>query len=403
MIPTPAGSTPVPAPLPSARTRIDSVDILRGLVMVIMALDHTRDYFSNVRFDPLDLSNTNAALYFTRWITHFCAPVFVFLAGTGAYLSLSRGRSKRDLSRFLWTRGLWLVLVEVTVVSFGWSFDPGLHGIVLQVIWAIGWSMVALAVLIHLPTAAVGAFGVAMIATHNLLDGIPPERFGAFAWLWNVLHVSSWTPIAQPGGHAFVLVYPLIPWMGVMAAGYAFGTVFSLPAARRRRTFLSVGAAMTAAFVVLRWGNAYGDPHPWSAQKNALFTVMSFLNCEKYPPSLLYLLITLGPAIAFLALLDRDLPPGPLASKICVYGRVPFFYYVIHIPLIHAMSIVVGLMLYGPAIFKWGPANPPPADAGLGLPGVYAFWLLTIVILYFPCRWFARVKATRREWWLKYL
>jgi uncharacterized membrane protein len=383
------------------KIRIDSVDILRGLVMVIMALDHARDFFSNVRFDPLDLSKTNAALYFTRWITHFCAPVFVFLAGTGAYLSLSRGRSKRDLSRFLWTRGLWLVLIEVTVVSFGWSFDLGLHFIVLQVIWVIGWSMVVLAVVVHLPTPAVGAFGVAMIAAHNILDKIQPERFGVFAWLWNILHVSSWTPIAQPGGHAFVLVYPLIPWIGVMAAGYAFGTVFLLPSGRRRRTLVILGAALTAAFVVLRWTNAYGDPNPWSVQKNALFTVMSFLNCAKYPPSLLYLLMTLGPAIAFLALLDR--PAGPMASKICVYGRVPFFYYVLHIPLIHAMSIIVGLVLYGPAIFRWGPNNPPPANVGLGLPGVYAFWLLSVVILYFPCRWFADVKGRRREVWLSYL
>jgi uncharacterized membrane protein len=394
----PAKNVPLAAP---ARTRIDSVDILRGLVMVIMALDHTRDYFSNARFDPLDLAHTNAALYFTRWITHFCAPVFVFLAGTGAYLSLSRGRSRRDLSRFLWSRGLWLVLVEVTAVSFGWSFDPGFHDIVLQVIWAIGWSMFVLAFLVRLPTAAVGAFGVVMIASHNLLDGIPAERFGSFDWLWDILHVSRWTPIAQAGTHSFTLVYPLIPWVGVMAAGYAFGTVFSLPAERRRRTLLLLGASLTAAFVVLRWTNLYGDPRPWSVQKSGLFTVMSFLSCEKYPPSLLYLLMTLGPSIALLALLDRH--AGPATSKICVYGRVPFFYYVLHIPLVHAMSIVVGLFLSGPAIFSWSRTNPPPADAGFGLPGVYAFWLLAVAILYFPCRWFAGLKARRRDVWLSYL
>ena len=396
-----AAAGPHSAASTSARPRLDSVDVLRGLVMVVMALDHTRDYFSNVRFDPLDLSKTNAALYFTRWITHFCAPVFVFLAGTGAYLSGARGRSKRELSRFLWTRGLWLVLIEVTVVSFGWSFDPGLHDIALQVIWAIGWSMVVLAALVRLPPAAAGAFGVAIVAGHNLLDGIPPERFGSFDWLWKILHVQSWSPIASPGGHRFMLIYPLIPWIGVMAAGYFFGTVYSLPADRRRRTLLTLGACLTAIFVGLRWTNVYGDPQPWSVQKNALFTVMSFLNCAKYPPSLLYLLMTLGPAIAFLALLER--PAGPLGSKIRVYGRVPFFYYVLHIPLIHAMSIAVGLVLYGPAIFAWGPLNPPPDNVGFGLPGVYACWLVAVAILYFPCRWFAGLKQRNKAVWLSYL
>jgi uncharacterized membrane protein len=369
--------------------------------MVIMALDHTRDYFSNARFDPLDLSKTSAALYFTRWITHFCAPVFVLLAGTGARLSLARGRSRRDLSRFLWTRGLWLVLIEVTVVSFGWSFDPGLHALMLQVIWAIGWSMVALAALIHLPAAVVGAFGIVMIAGHNLLDPIRPERFGSFAWLWDILHVSSWRPIATAGGHSFMLIYPLIPWIGVMAAGYALGGLFSLAPDRRRRFLLLLGASLTAFFVVLRWTNLYGDPRHWHHQKTALLTVMSFLNCEKYPPSLLYLLATLGPAIALLALLDK--PAGALASKIRVFGRVPFFYYVLHIPLIHAMSLGAGYLMYGPAIFSWGPRNPPPNDAGLGLPGVYLAWLLSVAILYFPCRWFAGLKARRKDAWLSYL
>jgi uncharacterized membrane protein len=395
---TPAREIPAVA---ATRSRIDSVDVLRGLVMVVMALDHTRDYFSGARFDPLDLTQTNAALYFTRWITHFCAPVFVFLAGTGAFLSLSRGRSKKYLSRFLWTRGLWLVIVEVTLVTFGWSFDFGFHDIVLQVIWAIGWSMVVLAFLIRLPRAAVGAFGVVMIASHNLLDTIPPERFGAYAWLWDIVHVSRWTPIAQDGTHSFTLVYPLIPWVGVMAAGYALGPVFSLPAGRRRRTLLLLGIALTAAFVLLRWTNLYGDPRPWTTQKNGLFTVLSFLNCEKYPPSLLYLLMTLGPALALLALLDR--PAGPLGSKIRVFGRVPFFYYVLHIPLVHAMAIAFGLIRYGPAIFAWSRTNPPPVDAGLGLPGVYAAWLLAVLILYFPCRWFAGLKARRRDVWLSYL
>jgi uncharacterized membrane protein len=395
---TAAAELPLSAP---RRGRIDSVDVLRGLVMVIMALDHTRDYFSNARFDPLDLARTTPALFFTRWITHFCAPVFVFLAGTGAFLSGARGRAKRDLSRFLWTRGLWLVVVEVTIVSFGWSFDFGLHDIALQVIWVIGWSMVVLAALVRLPTAAVGGIGVAIIALHNLLDPIRPERFGDFGWAWKIVHVASWAPIASPGGHRFMLIYPLVPWIGVMAAGYAFGSVFTWDSARRKRFLALCGSGLVLLFVALRWSNVYGDPHPWAVQKNGVYTLLSFVNCEKYPPSLLYLLMTLGPAILLLALLER--PAGSIASKTCVYGRVPFFYYVLHIPLIHGMAVAVFYAKYGPAILGYGPANPPPADFGFGLPLVYLFWAAAVAILYRPCRWFAGLKARRRDVWLSYL
>ena len=392
------GGAPRTAP---ARRRIDSVDVLRGLAMIVMALDHARDFFANARFDPLDLSRTTPPLYFTRWITHFCAPVFVFLAGTGARLSLSRGRSPRTLSRFLWTRGLWLVIVEVTLVSFGWSFDPGLHVIVLQVIWAIGWSMVFLALLVRFSPAVAGTIGIAMIAGHNLLDGVRPDAFGPAAWVWNVLHVPSWTPIAQADGHAFMLVYPLIPWAGVMAAGYALGAVYDWEPARRKRFLWRCGAALSLLFVALRWTNAYGDPRPWMPQKNALFTVMSFVNCEKYPPSLLYLLMTLGPSIALLAWLER--PARTAASKAVVYGRVPFFYYVIHIPLLHAMAVAAFLFTYGGAALKDGPGHPPPPDFGYGLPAVYLAWAAGVAILYVPCRWFAELKARRRDPWLSYL
>ena len=395
---TPARERPLSGP---ARRRIDSVDVLRGLVMIVMALDHTRDFFSKARFDPLDLSRTTPALYFTRWITHFCAPVFVFLAGTGARLSLSRGRSPATLSRFLWTRGLWLVIVEATIVSFGWSFDPGFHTIVLQVIWAIGWSMAFLALLVRLPTAAVAAIGIAIVAGHNLLDSVRPEAFGPAAWVWNVLHVSSWTPIADPGGHAFMLVYPLIPWIGVIAAGYAFGTVYAWEPGRRRRFLLSLGAGLSLLFVALRWSNVYGDPRRWTPRRTPLLTLMDFLNCEKYPPSLLYLLMTLGPAILLLALLER--PAGAAGSKVVVYGRVPFFYYVLHIPLVHAMAIAIFIFRYGPVVMRYGPGNPPPPDLGFGLPAVYLAWASAVAVLYLPCRWFAALKARRRDAWLSYV
>jgi uncharacterized membrane protein len=397
---TAVAATALPSAAP-ARRRVDSVDVLRGMAMIVMALDHTREFFSTVPFDPLDLARTTPGLFFTRWITHFCAPVFVFLAGTGARLSLSRGRSPRTLSRFLWTRGLWLVLVEVTVVSFGWSFDFRFGTIVLQVIWAIGWSMVFLALLVRLPAAVAGTIGAAMIAGHNLLDAIRPESFGAFALVWNVLHVSSWKPIARADGFEFMLVYPLIPWIGVMAAGYALGGVYAWDAGRRRRFLLRLGAAATLFFVALRWTNFYGDPRPWIRQKNALFTIMAFLNCEKYPPSLLYLLMTLGPSIALLALLERR--PGPVGSKVVVYGRVPFFYYVLHIPLVHAMALSFFLLMYGPVVLRYGPGNPPPADGGLSLGGIYLAWAITVALLYLPCRWFAGLKARRRDAWLSYL
>ncbi|HET9794280.1 MAG TPA: heparan-alpha-glucosaminide N-acetyltransferase domain-containing protein [Thermoanaerobaculia bacterium] len=395
---TPAREVPRLAP---ARRRVDSVDVLRGLVMIVMALDHTRDFFSNARFDPLDLARTTPALYLTRWITHFCAPVFVFLAGTGARLSLSRGRSPADLARFLWTRGLWLVVVEATIVSFSWSFDPGFHTIVLQVIWAIGWSMAFLALLVRLPSGVVGAIGIGIVAGHNLLDRIRPAEFGPAAWIWNVLHVPSWHPIAQPGGHAFMLVYPLIPWVGVMAAGYAFGGVYGWEPGRRKRFLLRLGAGLSLLFVALRWANVYGDPRPWAPQKTAVLTAMDFLNCEKYPPSLLYLLMTLGPAIFLLARLER--PAGAVASKVVVYGRVPFFYYVLHIPLVHAMAIAALIFRYGPGVFSSGPGKPPPGGIGFGLPAVYLAWALAVAILYLPCRWFAALKARRRDAWLSYL
>jgi uncharacterized membrane protein len=370
--------------------------------MVIMALDHTRDYFSNARFDPLDLSQTTLALYLTRWVTHFCAPVFIFLAGTGAYLSLARGKTKRELSRFLWTRGLWLVIVEVTIVSFGWSFDPLLHLSVLQVIWAIGWSMVVLAALVRLPTKVVGTAGVVMIAGHNLLDPIRPEQLGAFDWFWRILHVSSWTtPLAAFHGHTFMLIYPLIPWVGVMAAGYAFGALFSLGLERRRRVFLALGVCCIAVFGLLRASNLYGDLHRWSVQKNGLWTALSFFDCEKYPPSLLYLLVTLGPALLLLAYLRDD--SGPVGRKVVVFGRVPFFYYVLHIPLIHAMAALFFYLKYGPASLTYGIDNPPPAGFGLGLPGVYFCWGVAILILYFPCRWFAGLKQRNKAVWLSYL
>jgi uncharacterized membrane protein len=392
------GATEAPTP---PKQRLDSVDLLRGLVMVIMALDHVRDYFTSAHFEPTDLTRTTAPLFFTRWITHFCAPVFVFLAGTGAYLSASRGKPKRELARFLVTRGLWLVLLEVTWVRFGWMFNLDYQLVGLQVIWAIGWSMVALAALIFLPVRIVGALGLLMIATHNLLDGIHADALGRAAPVWRVAHEMGMTDL--PGNHHVFVAYPLVPWVGVMAAGYAFGELLRVDQATRRRRLLLVGTFVVVLFVVLRAINVYGDPHPWSRQAGgAIYDVMAFLNCEKYPPSLLYLAMTLGPAILALAALEHL--RGAFARALLVFGRVPLFYYLLHIPLIHLAAIVSSYTGPGKGAFPGGPWGSENSDGfGYALPGVYLVWAIIVVMLYPLCRWFAALKARRHDAWLSYL
>jgi len=386
---------------PAPRERLDSIDLLRGLVMVIMALDHVRDYFSESRFDPLDLSKTTVPLALTRWITHFCAPVFVFLAGTGAYLSLARGKTRSAVSGFLLTRGIWLVLIELTVVRLGWEFNFDYSFSFVQVIWAIGWSMIALSALVYLPSRAVGAIGVIMIFTHNLLDGVAPGTLGLFGWPWQVLHAGG--PIPYAPGHILLVVYPLIPWVGVMAAGFAFGEIFSLDGPGRRRVLLRLGGGLMLLFLLLRGFNLYGDPLHWSVQGTAAMSAISFVNCLKYPPSLLYLAMTLGPAIALLALLEKWKGIG--AGFFLVFGRVPMFYYVLHIYLIHALAVGtaavmgfnVGFLIADPIV------SPSPPGWGFSLPVVYAFWAVIVFSLYPACRWFAGVKRRRKDPWLSYL
>ena len=391
-----------------ARPRLDSVDLLRGMIMVLMALDHVRDFFPVGSFDPLDLNRTTPALFLTRWITHFCAPVFTFLAGTGAFLALTRGKTKRELSWFLFSRGLWLAFLEVTWVRcIGWNFDVDFHAIGVGTLWSIGWSMVVLSALVFLPTWAVTAFGVTMIAVHNLFDGVKPESFGSFGWLWKVLHANGsfeWAP-----GFHFGIGYALIPWMGVVAAGYGFGALFLLAPERRRKMLLGLGVAVTLAFVALRCTNTYGDSlygksYHWATQKDFLFTVFSFIDVHKYPPSLLYLLMTLGPSFIVLSFLDRRTPR--VLQPILVFGRVPLFYYLLHLPLIHGLAVLVAYARFGRAdwqfgsVFDWGTAPP---GSTFGLPIVYLIWIGVVLLLYPVCRWFAEVKRRRRDAWLSYL
>jgi uncharacterized membrane protein len=408
----------LPNPIEPSRGRIDSIDLLRGIVMVLMMLDHTRDFVHNAvyQFDPTDPTHTNVALFFTRWITHFCAPVFVFLAGTGAYLQFARGKSRRELSKFLVTRGLWLIFLEVTLVRLGvfFSFDYRFAGF-LQVIWVIGVSMIVLAALIHLPLKVISAFGLVMIAFHNLLDKFrvdswrgpesPVPSFGAKVWM--LLHQAFEAfPILGFPSPVIVVVYPLIPWVGVMAVGYAFGALYQLDAQRRRRLLLLIGGGATVLFIILRAINAYGDPSKWSPQKNVVYTALSFLNTSKYPPSLLFLLMTLGPAIIALAFFESRSLRGRVSKFFITFGRVPLFFYLLQWFTVHIIAILLHLAFGKPA--GWLFQSPlsfatPPPEVGFNLGVVYLAWIIGVLLLYPLCKWFAGVKQRRKDWWLSYL
>jgi len=382
----------------AGRVRLDSVDLLRGLVMLLMALDHTRDFFAASGPNPRDIADP--ALFLTRWVTHFCAPTFIFLAGVSAFLYGERGRSVGEVSWFLLTRGLWLILIEFTLMRLCWTFSLHADVFVMQVIWVTGASMVVLAGLVHLPRWAIATIGLAMIAGHNLLDGIDAEELGQAGWLWKLLHEPG---LIEVGPHARLFVlYVLVPWSGVMAAGYALGPVFRLDPARRRSFLLRTGAAITVGFMVLRASNLYGDPAAWSVQGSALATVLSFIDCEKYPPSLLYLMMTLGPALILLALFERA--HGALAGVVTTFGRVPFFFYVVHVAFIHALAVGFAWITVGDVGWMFGASfSQKPASYGLGLPGVYIVWLCVLTALYPACRAFAALKRRRREWWWSYL
>ena len=400
---------------PPTRQRVDSIDLLRGLVMVIMMLDHTRDFFSaeQFQFDPTNLDRTSVALFLTRWITHFCAPVFFFLAGTGAYLRGARGASPKEMSWFLVSRGVWLIVLELTIIRALITFDILPRGTyIFQTIWALGWSMIVLAALVHLPLRVTGALGVAMILAHNAFDGIqvPSCEPGqpvcsAGDMLIRVLHVQG--PISLGAdGPMLLALYPLIPWIGVMAAGYAFGRLYTMDAPDRRRILRLLGGAIVMLFVVLRATNLYGDFSTWSVQpRGSAFTVLSFLNLSKYPPSLLYLCMTLGPSILLLAYLERE-RRGRLGTALVRFGRVPLLFYVLQWVFAHGVAFAAFAAAGKPteALFIFH-NNPPEvlAQAGFPLPIVYVFWIAGVLALYPICRWYADVKRRRNDWWLGYL
>jgi len=379
------------------RERLTSIDIVRGFVMVVMALDHVRDYVTHARFPPEDLSRASAALFATRWITHFCAPTFFLLAGVGIGL-LDQRQPTGQVSRYLVTRGLWLLVLELVITPIGWQFGFELIPAFALVLWALGWSMIALALLVHLPAPVLLALSLVTVFGHNLLDPVRPESFGLFAGLWHLLHVPGF---AIP--NVLFVAYPLIPWVAVMCLGYLLARAYQWDPGRRRRFLIRAGLAASALFVVLRFLNGYGNPLPWSPQRTPALTVASFLNVQKYPPSLDFLLMTLGPALAALALTEQA--RGRVGRWLAVYGRVPLFFYVVHIFVAHAAAVVVALIQSGElrrikVITEFGSL---PEWYGLPLPGVYLVWALVVIALYHPCRWFARVKETRGEWWIRYM
>lgn len=379
--------------------------MLRGIVMILMALDHVRDYFGAAGINPTDPATTTVPLFFTRWITHICAPTFFLLTGTGAFLASAR-RGTQGLSRHLVRRGIWLIVLDLVVLRcLGWQWNFDFFVNILLVLWALGWAMITLAVLVRWSPVVSAAFGLTLIAGHNLLDGVNPAVFGAAAPLWRILHQPGLLVAAPP---YFVLVaYPLIPWVGVTAVGYALGQVILWEENRRRAFLWRAGAGLTLLFVALRLLNVYGDPQPWSVQKSGLFTVLSFLNTTKYPPSLLYLSMTLGPALLVLAGANRRVPRW--LQPTVVIGKVPLFYFTMHVVLIHALALVACWFRYGSIHWVFESPRPDqypfaqPPGWPISLPYIYAIWVLVVLMLWPLCRRFAALRDRRRDWWLSYL
>jgi len=387
--------------------RIDSIDLLRGAVMVIMALDHARAYFNYGSFlsVPTDLATTTPLLFFTRWITHFCAPVFVFLAGTASCLYGTRRGSTGDVSRFLLTRGLWLVFLEITLITFAWTFDVTHNITILQVIWSIGIGMVVMSALVFLPKWAIIATGALLVAGHNALDGVAFTGTSPGAVLWYVLHQRAIMPVG-PG--AIFFVYPVIPWIGLMALGYGLGGLYQagFDPARRRKLLVGMGLCATGLFVLLRAFNFYGDPGPWVRQDTAVFSFLSFLNTTKYPPSLLFLLMTIGPALLFLGTVERV--HNRVTRALVIIGRVPLFFYVVHIMAIHLLALL-GMLYTGGAlsdmILKYATFSTGSLlGYGFNLAVVYSVWIAVVALLYPLCRRYNDFKSHRRTaWWISYV
>jgi uncharacterized membrane protein len=388
--------------------RIVSIDLLRGIVIVLMALDHVRDYFHGYSYlyDPVDLDHTSVPIFFTRWISHFCAPVFMFLAGISACL-YGEKRGRKELSFFLFTRGLWLVLAELFIVTLEWTFNPFYSIFILQVIWAIGVSMIVLSGLIYFNRRLLLLIGILLIGAHNLLDGVHVSGKTLSAVIWSLVHEPQFFNFTH---FAFFVGYPLLPWIGILVTGYCLGGLYAsgYDPAKRKRTLFAIGVAAILLFILLRVSNVYGDPSYWSGQKNAVFTFLSFLRTTKYPPSLQYILMTLGPSLIFLSFAER--PLNGFTEMISTFGRVAMFYYLVHILVIHLAAVIAAQVsghnwLDMVFLKTWVTSNPRLKGYGFNLITVYLVWIGTLIALYPLCKWYdgykRRNQSQRR--WLSYI
>ena len=385
--------------------RILSIDFTRGLVMILMVLDHVRDlmHVDSVTHTPTDLSSTTAAIFLTRFVTHFCAPIFVFLAGTSAYLSSQNATDKKRNRVFLLKRGLWLILLEFTVVNFGVWFDIGFHLYLFQVIAAIGFGFVVLSFLSRLSPRIVGGIGLFIILTHNILPLIAIEQESILKTILTPLFSTTAIPLTEKT--TLVMGYPPIPWIGILLIGFGVGVLFNRPQNERKSIFLKIGLISIALFFVLRFINIYGDPAPWSAQKNSLFTLLSFINVTKYPPSLIFCLLTLGGMFLILAISEQI--ENRFTNIVSVYGKTPMFFYLIHWYIIHPLLIVI-LFIQGFSLAEMDFASgnfgrPKGVESGIGLWGVYLIWISIVLLLYYPCKRYGAYKAIQKSKWLKYI
>jgi uncharacterized membrane protein len=389
------------------KDRFLSIDIIRGAIMLIMALDHVRHFLHlpSMVDEPTNLATTTPVLFFTRWITHFCAPVFIFLSGVSAFISGQR-KTKREFSFFLIKRGCWLIVVELLIVSFSWRLDPLYHFFPLQVIWAIGWSMVILGLLVRTSMAVIAITGLVLLLAHNVTDYLALPQEGLCGVLWKVLMTSRVEPLPIGASRVALDIYAILPCTAIMLLGYALGLIYKndFEERRRRRILVKLGLGTFIAFLLLRMFNQYGDPVPWSTQKNTIYSLLSFLNTTKYPVSLQYTCMTLGPLLILLSMLRER--RGRVVNFLSVFGKVPFFYYLLHFFLIHAITAI----LFFAAGHSWSETNDPgsfiffrPASFGINLGAVYIIWTSVIIILYFPCRWFMKYKSAHRQWWLSYV
>ncbi len=389
---------------PQNLRRIDAVDVVRGLIIVLMALDHVRDFFGDQSAQPTDLASTTVALFFTRWVTHICAPTFFLLTGVSARLSLGR-MSKPALSRFLLSRGAWLLFLELVVMRFALQFNVDYHVTIITVLWGLGWAMIVLAGLIWLPSWLIAGFGAILVVGHNALDGIDASSLGVWRPMWAFLHSPG---ILFSNAHSVVVVsYVLIPWVGVTALGYVLGQIYQGNGARRQRLLWGIGLGLTLGFVVLRWLNIYGDPVPWTTQRSALWTLIAFLNTNKYPPSLLFLLMTLGPTLLLLGAFENAVPR--LLRPALIIGRVPLFFYILHFYLIHLLASAASYVRFGevantfrsPDLAHFPFTQPPGWGAPLSV--IYLLWIAVLVLMFPLCNWYAGLKGRRRDWWLSYV